>query len=99
MARIVYIGDEATAAGFRLAGVETVVPDAQDAAATLRRAATDGAEMILLSGAMAALVPLEELEAALARETPLLAVAPDVHGRGTPTDLAHDVRRALGIET
>jgi hypothetical protein len=48
---------------------------------------------------MAALVPLEELEAALARETPLLAVAPDVHGRGTPADLSHDVRRALGIET
>jgi vacuolar-type H+-ATPase subunit F/Vma7 len=99
MARIVYVGDEATAAGFRLAGVETVVPDAQDAAGTLRRAAADGAELILLSGAMAALVPLEELETALAREAPLLAIVPDVHGRGTPTDLAHDVRRALGIET
>jgi vacuolar-type H+-ATPase subunit F/Vma7 len=99
MANIVYIGDEATAAGFRLAGVHTLVPDPADATATLRRAAADGAELILLSGRLAALVPIDELEAALARETPLLAIAPDVLGRGTPPDLAHEVRNALGIES
>ena len=37
MARIVYLGDEATAAGFRLAGVDARVASAGDAAAMLRR--------------------------------------------------------------
>lgn len=99
MAHIVYVGDEVTAAGFRLAGLATVTPDPGDAAAALRRAIEDGAELILMSGAMAAHVPLAELEAALLREAPLLAIAPDVHGRGAPPDLAHEVRGALGIET
>ena len=99
MAHIVYVGDEATAAGFRLAGLATVTPDPDDAGAALRRAVEEGAELVLMSGAMAAHVPLAELEAALLREAPLLAIAPDVHGRGTPPDLAHEVRGALGIET
>ena len=36
MARILYLGDEVTAAGFRLAGVETRVTEPADATATLR---------------------------------------------------------------
>jgi vacuolar-type H+-ATPase subunit F/Vma7 len=99
MAYTVYIGDEATAAGFRLAGVKTWVPDPADALATLRRAGADGAELILLSAPFAAQLPIEDLEAALAREAPLVAVVPDVFGRGAPPDLAHEVRGALGIET
>lgn len=99
MAHIVYVGDEATAAGFRLAGLATVTPDPGDAAAVLRRATEEGAELILISGALAAHLPLAELETALLREAPLLAIAPDVHGRGAPPDLAHEVRGALGIET
>jgi vacuolar-type H+-ATPase subunit F/Vma7 len=99
MAHIVYIGDEATAAGFRLAGLATVMPDPPDAGAALRRATEEGAELILMSGAIAAHVPLAELESALLREAPLLAIAPDVRGRGAPPDLAHEVRGALGLET
>jgi len=98
MANIVYIGDEVTAAGYRLAGVETVVPEADAAATSLQRAIADGAEMILLSGTLAAGLDVEALEAALEREAPLLAIVPDVFGRGAPPDLAHAVRGALGIE-
>lgn len=99
MAQVIYIGDEATAAGFRLAGVQAWVPDPGDAVETLRRAAGDGAELLLLSAPFAARLPLAELEAALVRELPLVAVVPDVYGRGTPPDLAHEVRAALGIES
>jgi len=99
MAPIVYVGDEATAAGFRLAGLATVTPDPGDVAAALRRAIEEGAELILMSGEMAAQVPLAELETALLQEAPLFAIAPDVHGRGAAPDLAHEVRGALGIET
>ena len=98
MANIVYVGDEVTAAGYRLAGVETLVPEADAVAASLERAIADGAEMILLSGTLAAGLDADALETALAREAPLLAIVPDVFGHGAPPDIAHAVRGALGIE-
>jgi vacuolar-type H+-ATPase subunit F/Vma7 len=99
MARIVYLGDEATAAGLRLAGVQVMVPDPAGIANALERAKADGAEMILLSAPYAARLPVEELELALTREFPLVSIAPDVFGRGALPDLAHEVRGALGIES
>ncbi len=99
MALLVYLGDEATAAGYRLAGVETRVPPLDEAAAALRRATTDGAELILLSGALADHVPAEELRLALTQERPLVTIVPDVYGNGAPADLARQVRAALGIES
>ena len=99
MAHIVYVGDEATAAGFRLAGAATVMPDPGDVQAALQRAIDEGAELILMSGAMAAHLPLADLETALLQAAPLFAIVPDVHGRGAPPDLALEVRSALGIES
>jgi vacuolar-type H+-ATPase subunit F/Vma7 len=98
MANILYIGDEVTAAGYRLAGVETLVPDPADGISVLQPAATGAAELILLSSTLASGLPPAELVQALARGTPLLAIVPDVFGRATPPDLAHEVRSALGIE-
>lgn len=99
MAQVVYIGDEATAAGYRLAGAQAWVTQPADASDVLRRAIADGAELVLLSARAAAGLPPGELEAALEREKPQVSVAPDVYGRGAPPDLAHLVRGALGIET
>jgi len=99
MANILYVGDEVTAAGYRLAGVETLVPDTADGTSVLQSAATGAAELILLSSRLASGLPPEELVQALTRVTPLLAIVPDVFGRGTPPDLAHEVRNALGIES
>jgi vacuolar-type H+-ATPase subunit F/Vma7 len=99
MANILYIGDEVTAAGYRLAGVETLVPDPADGMSVLQSATTGAAELILLSGRLTSGLPPEELVQALARVTPLLAIVPDVFGRGAPPDLAHEVRSALGIES
>lgn len=99
MARIVYVGDEITAAGFRLAGLETVVAGPGDAAAALRDALDPaGPECVLLSGALSDFVPPPEMAAALVRTAPLFAPVPDVLGRGAPPDLAREVRNALGID-
>ena len=78
MANVLYIGDEVTAAGYRLAGVETLVLDAEEGKSALQPAAIGAAELILLSSRLAAALPAEELEQALARVTPLLAIVPDV---------------------
>ena len=98
MARVYYIGDEATAAGYRLAGAEVRVPTAENAAEVFRRARDADADLILLSAEFAGARPPGELEAAVQGERPLVAVVPDAHGRHAPPDVARDVRLALGIE-
>lgn len=99
MARIVYIGDEATAAGFRLAGLDTRIAGPGDAAETLRRALGEPNDCVLFDAGLSEFVPSPELDAALAAEAPLFAVVPDIRGRGAPPPLAHTVRNALGIES
>ena len=98
MARILYLGDEVTAAGLRLAGVETRAVMAGDAASALREALAADHECVLLSGSLVEFLPESLLRDALdARET-LFAVVADVLGRGATPDVAHEVRDALGIE-
>jgi len=98
MAAPVYIGDEATAAGFRLAGLRTHVPE-RDTEATALSAARAGAPLVLVSASAAARIPAGELRAAQAALAPLVLVVPDLDG-GTPLpDLALRLRKQLGLET
>ena len=98
MARVYYIGDEATAAGYRLAGAEVRVPADAELADVFRRARESGADLILLSAQYAGALPPGELDAALLADHPLVAIVPDAHGRHAPPDVAREVRLALGIE-
>jgi len=99
MARVYYIGDEVTAAGYRLAGAEVRVPVPSEAGEVFRRACSDGVDVILLSAALAPQIDSGELSAALIAEAPLVAIVPDAFGRCPPPDIARDVRLALGIES
>jgi vacuolar-type H+-ATPase subunit F/Vma7 len=98
VAQVIYIGGEATAAGFRLAGVDTRVAAAGDAAETLRQAFSEHPDCVLFDGTLVDYVPAAELERALVALSPLFAVIPDVRGRGAPPNLARMVRNALGID-
>lgn len=98
MARVWYIGDEATAAGYRLAGAETRVPTADETPDVFRRAIADGADLVLLSAERAGDLESSELSDALAAVHPLTAVVPDAYGRHAPPDVEREVRLALGIE-
>lgn len=99
MARVLYLGDEVTAAGLRLAGVEThVVPAGSAVAPVLREALEDECDCVLLSATLAACIPPAQLQDALRRGEPLLAVVPDVRGEERLPDLAAEVRDALGLE-
>jgi vacuolar-type H+-ATPase subunit F/Vma7 len=99
MARIYYIGDEATAAGYRLAGAETRVPAPSETTEVFRRALADGADLVLLSAGITADLDATELAAALLAGQPLVAIVADVFGRHAAPDVARDVRLALGIES
>jgi vacuolar-type H+-ATPase subunit F/Vma7 len=98
VAQVVYIGGEATAAGFRLAGVDARVAAASDVAAMLRQAFSERPDCVLLDGKLVDGVPAIEIEQALVAFAPLFAIVPDIRGRGSPPDLARTVRNALGIE-
>jgi vacuolar-type H+-ATPase subunit F/Vma7 len=98
VARIYYIGDEATAAGYRLAGAEVRVPSAAEAPEVFRRLLAEDTDLVLLSAEFAAVLPPAELEAAVLGDRPLVAIVPDAHGRHAPPDVAREVRLALGIE-
>jgi vacuolar-type H+-ATPase subunit F/Vma7 len=98
VARVWYIGDEATALAYRLAGVETRVPGAGETPVVYARAIEDGADLVLLAPPNAAELGPDALAAALASLHPLVELVPDWQGRHEVPDVAHGIRLALGIE-
>lgn len=91
-----FIGDEVSAAGFRLAGVEVHVPDPADAPGLFQRLSGE-AELILLTAEAAAWVPESALRRAWAEDRPLVLVIPDVRGFSEPSDVGAALRRQLGM--
>ena len=98
MGAAIFIGDELTAAGFRLTGIETIVPDPENAGAVLDDARAR-AMLVIITAELAANVPAADLEAAMMAETPALAIVPDVRFRVPVPDVARRLRRVLGIES
>ena len=92
-----YIGDEATAAGYRLAGARTLVPRAGAEGEALASARASAA-LVLISAGIAARVPPRELAAACASFAPLTLVVPDLRGEPQMPDLAIRLRAQLGLE-
>jgi vacuolar-type H+-ATPase subunit F/Vma7 len=96
MSSAVYIGDEVSAAGYRLAGVRVYCPEPAELPAILQTAAAE-ASLIMLSAGLAQHLPAMELERLQAAIRPPLLVVPDI-SRGAPLpDLANRLRRGLGM--
>lgn len=93
----VYIGDEVTAAGFRLAGarVRVCAPERADEELV---AAMERATLILIGAAHAAEVPPKRLHAAVAGLSPVVLVVGDATGEHEMPDVGARVRRELGVE-
>ena len=98
MATTVFIGDELTATGYRLAGAEVSTPAPAETAAAFARARAD-ARLVIVTAEFARMIPPADLDAAMVAETPIVAVVPDILGRTAPPDPARRLRRTLGIET
>ncbi len=92
-----FIGDEVTAAGYRLAGakVHSPPPGAETAALADARAT---APLVLITAAFAARVDAPALRAALAALAPVVVIVADAHGDVAPPDLAARLRGQLGLE-
>lgn len=93
----IFIGDEVTAAGYRLAGAHTIVPETGGVAASFGDALRN-AEFVIITAECAAELPAATLDEAVRTADPLVAIVSDVAGRVMPIDVAIDVDRVLGIE-
>lgn len=92
----VYIGDEVSASGYRLAGLEVFVPERDNLIAGIN-AVCEKAPLVLLNAVIANQLPATQLESLLTGLTPPVIVVPDVRGYGRPPDLATLLRRQLGV--
>jgi vacuolar-type H+-ATPase subunit F/Vma7 len=97
MGGAVYIGDEAHAAGWRLAGIEARSAADGDIGPLLV-AACASADLVLLSAASAARLPPDALDRVRRAPSPLLLVLPDAAAADESSELAQRVRRQLGME-
>jgi len=93
----VYVGDEISAAGWRLSGVRVSVPDPGEETAALARARAE-APLVLVSAAAAARIDAAALVAAGSALAPLVLVVPDPQGEVALPDLAGRLRAQLGLD-
>jgi vacuolar-type H+-ATPase subunit F/Vma7 len=97
MGRAIFIGDELSAAGFRLTGIETLVPEPDAVESAFADARTRGS-VVIITADLARHIPPPQLEAAMLAEAPTLAIIPDVLFRAPVPDLTRRLRSVLGIE-
>ncbi len=93
----VYLGDELSAAGYRLAGAIVRTPRAGEEAAALAWARAN-APLVLLSASVAAGIAEAVLRSALSALAPLVLIVPDLQGDAPLPDLAARLRGQLGLE-
>lgn len=93
----VYLGDEVSAAGYRLAGALVRTPQAGEEKAALAWACGQ-APLVLLSAAVAAGIGDKALRTTLAATVPLVLIVPDLQGEAALPDLATRLRAQLGLE-
>jgi vacuolar-type H+-ATPase subunit F/Vma7 len=94
--RVVHVGDERSAAGFRLAGARVLTPARGAEAAALQAACAEG-ELVLLDSTIAAALPPALLREACATLHPLVLVIADVDGAVPVPDIALRLRTQLGL--
>ena len=98
MAAGIFIGDETTACGFRLAGLEVRITAPEAAAAALAAAREARPPLIVMGAEHAAQVPEAELDAASRAVHPPVLVVADAAHHAQPPDLAEQVRRQVGAQ-
>ena len=92
-----YLGDEVSGTGWRLAGAEVHTPATGSETAALADACAR-APLVLVSASVARAVAPPALHLAQLALAPLVLVVPDLQGGAPPPDLAARLRSQLGLE-
>ncbi len=85
-----------SAAAFRLAGAEVLIPGPGEEGAALEDALSQ-ADCVVMTADIARALPPKRIREVLALLAPLVVVVPDVRGRSFPEDLAARMKGMLGI--
>ena len=93
----IFIGDEVSAAAYRLAGARVRVPQIDEVDAALKWACAES-DFVLITAEYAQRLPPGEMSRVQAQLHPLVLVVPDIRDRVLPPDLAAELRGQLGIE-
>jgi len=93
----VYIGEELSATGYRLAGAETFVANGTAEVEILLADAMARSPLVLLGAAAAAALPPARLHALLRGLRPQVVVVPDIGDPTPPPDLSAWLRGRLGM--
>ena len=96
MAAPVFIGDEVTAAGFRLAGVRIRTPLVEDLPAVLAWAQRN-ASLILITEQFAAMLDIAAQARLMSQLQPPVVLLPDIREKTPVQDLATQLRSQLGV--
>ena len=97
MSAIVFIGDEVSAAGYRLAGAEVMSPAPDDVAGAFM-SACQNAQVVFITAEYATHVPQARLERMIETATPLVMIIEDAHGTGPAQTIEDRVRLVLGLD-
>jgi vacuolar-type H+-ATPase subunit F/Vma7 len=97
MSAPVYLGDEVSAAGYRLAGALVCTPAAGEAAAALAVWRTR-APLVLVSARVAGEIGEAAMRPARTALTPLVSIVPDLRGDAAVPDIGARLRAQLGLE-
>lgn len=92
----VFIGDEVTAAGFRLAGLRVRTPQQGDLPAVLDWA-NRSTSLIYITAEYAATLDDEQQHSLLAQLYPPVVIIPDIRSNTPVRDLAKQLRAQLGV--
>lgn len=101
MGAILFIGDELTAAGYRLAGVRVRIASADAVRSVLADVDVDEeteVALILLTASLAAALHPKDLARRLKRSVPLLQIVDELGLGAEPPNLAREIRLSLGVE-
>lgn len=91
-----YIGDEISAAGYRLCGVDVRIADRHNALSLIHQACKS-ASLVLVGSSTAQILPATELELLMSNITPPVLVVPDIAGTQTVPDITTLIRKQLGM--
>jgi len=97
MNALVFIGDEISAAGYRLAGAAVFTPSPSDMLTTFE-AACSQASVVMITAEASRHIPPARLNAAQTKPDPLVVVINDIRSQVYAPDLEDHVHNILGLD-
>lgn len=96
MAVIEFIGDEVSATGYRLCGIDVRIAGHGNTLSLVKQAC-ERASLVLVASSAVQTIPAGERDELLANVNPPVLVVPDVRGMQDVPDIAYRIRNQLGM--